>query len=50
MYAWVDMNVRVYKGAPRMRICLHGYPLPTRSIKGLPLIDVNSKPIHSDEE
>ena len=26
MYAWVDMNVRVYKGAPRMRICLNGYP------------------------
>ena len=32
----VNMNVRVYKGAPRMRICLHGYPLQRRPIKGAP--------------
>ena len=35
----VDMNVRVYKGAPRMCMCLHGYPLmrPNRRVDRIQL-------------
>jgi len=31
------MNVRVYKGAPRMRICLHGYRRARIQAQGEPL-------------
>ena len=33
----VDMNVRVYKGAPRMRICLQGYRCICIGIEGVPM-------------